>query len=275
MSDVGDLFEDVSSPPAKDSEDTPAPEASCIVPTRGTLPGAFKKNKFPPATKRLFFPIIPDGGGLNCLAPATAGISAASFFKTLPLDALRVPVDDIVRTSHENLVNLQELYIGSSSVILTYDSWGISLQEICRASNIFAGNESAVATICKETLKGLQYVHDEIGIAHGNISCGTVMLTESGRVKIADVGDSMLQNHDPEEKIQDCQAVCQMAKVLLQLGTADKPATTLYLEAENFANAPFGTTIEELINHQFLNRGVESRSLQPFPLLLRILHSRS
>jgi hypothetical protein len=33
-------------------------------------------------------------------------------------------------------------------------------------------------------LKGLKYIHDEIGIAHSNISCGTVLLTENGIVKI-------------------------------------------------------------------------------------------
>lgn len=149
MSDLGDLFEGSSQSPAPDLGDSSLQEGPYAASARGRLPGALRKTKFPPATKKLFFPIIPDAGGRNCLALAAAGIPA-SFFKTLPLDALRVPAEDVVRTSHENLVNLQELYVGPSSVILTYDSWGISLQEICRISNVFSCNESAVATICKE-----------------------------------------------------------------------------------------------------------------------------
>ncbi|KAA8651183.1 uncharacterized protein ATNIH1004_000061 [Aspergillus tanneri] len=80
--------------------------------------------------------------------------------------------------------------------------------------------------------------------------------------------DCMIQAYDPEEKILDYQAVCQFAKLLLQLDTADRPATTLQPESEDFANARLGTTVEEL-----LNRRVGYHSLQPFPIVLRILHS--
>ncbi|THC91584.1 hypothetical protein EYZ11_008952 [Aspergillus tanneri] len=60
--------------------------------------------------------------------------------------------------------------------------------------------------------------------------------------------DCMIQAYDPEEKILDYQAVCQFAKLLLQLDTADRPATTLQPESEDFANARLGTTVEELLN---------------------------
>lgn len=150
MSDIEELFEGSSSPTATKSED-----ASLEAPSshdKEALPMALKRHRFPPTSKRLYFPIIPGAGGHNCLPLASTGISAVSFFKTLPRDALRVPVNQVVQTSHENLVNVQELYLSPHSVVLTYDSWGISLLEICRIYNIFANDASAVSTICKEVL---------------------------------------------------------------------------------------------------------------------------
>jgi hypothetical protein len=74
----------------------------------------------------------------------------ASFFRTLPRDALRVPADQVVRTDHKNLVNVQELYLALDALTLTYDCWGISLLEISERRNIFARDEIAVAIICRE-----------------------------------------------------------------------------------------------------------------------------
>ncbi|KAF7177421.1 hypothetical protein CNMCM7691_005626 [Aspergillus felis] len=247
MSDIGDLFEESSSPPASNSEVSPSPDVAPQTPVKQGLPEAFKKVKFPPVSKRLYFPLISGGGGLNCLPLASTGITTASFFKTLPRDTLRVPMVQIVRTDHRNLVNVQELYLAPNTVIITYDSWGVPLLEICRSFNIFAKDESAVATICTEVLKGLKYIHDEIGIAHSNISCGTVLLTENGIVKIADTGESMMQPNEIDDKYLDCRAVCQIAKVLLELESGKKPMTTLRLEAEDFANTPLGATVDELL----------------------------
>ncbi|KAL4806951.1 hypothetical protein BDV18DRAFT_121839 [Aspergillus unguis] len=273
MSDIADLFEELSSPPSQKLEDSPARDATLSTPVKEGLPEAFKRVKFPPTSKRLYFPIISGGGGLNCLPLASTAVSTASFFKTLSRDALRVPVGQVVKTDHKNLVNVQELYLAQDTLILTYDSWGVSLLEISQLFNIFAGDERAVATICKEILRGLDYIHNEVGIAHGNVSCGTVILTGNGLVKIVDVGESMLQRSDRNDKFLDCQAVCHIAKALLELESGPKPKDTLRLEAEEFANTPFGVSVDELLQHPFLRKGIESWCLQPFPILLRILHS--
>lgn len=151
MSEIEELFEGSPSPPAPKSEDIAQLESPASH-NKEALPLALKRRKFPPTSKRLYFPIISGAGGQNCLPLASTGISTVSFFKTLPRDALRVPVNQVVQTSHENLVNVQELYISPHSVILTYDSWGISVLELCRFSNIFANDASVVSTICKEVL---------------------------------------------------------------------------------------------------------------------------
>jgi hypothetical protein len=150
MSDIADLFEEVSSLASQKFEDSPPPEITPPSPAKESLPEAFKKAKFPPTSKKLYFPIISGGGGLNCLPLASTGISAASFFKSLPRDALRVPPGHVVRTDHKNLVNVQEFYLAQDALTLTYDSWGVSLLEISQQFKIFARDERAVATICKE-----------------------------------------------------------------------------------------------------------------------------
>jgi hypothetical protein len=69
---------------------------------------------------------------------------------------------------------------------------------------------------------------------------------------LADTGESMMQMHEVDDKYLDCQAVCQIAKVLLELDSGMKPMTTLRLEAENFANTPRGATVDELLRVRML-----------------------
>lgn len=63
----------------------------------------------------------------------------------------------------------------------------------------------------------------------------------------ADVGESMLQRTDGNDKFLDCQAVCHIAKTLLELDSGPKPKGILRLEAEEFANTPFGVSVDELL----------------------------
>lgn len=64
---------------------------------------------------------------------------------------------------------------------------------------------------------------------------------------IADIGDSMMQDHGIKGREQDCLAVSQIARFLLQLDTAEKFSTAVRLEAEDFVNQPLGSTIGELL----------------------------
>ncbi|KAL4927716.1 uncharacterized protein BDV17DRAFT_292222 [Aspergillus undulatus] len=275
MSDIDELFENRSLSPAPKNEEITPSEAAPIAEERKSFPLALRRRKFPPTSKKLYFPIIPSAGGQNCLPLASIGLAPVSFFKTLPRDALRAPVNQVVQTSHENVVNLQELYLSPHSVTLAYDCWGISLLEVCRVAKIFADDESTVATICKEVLHGLKYLHEEVGIVHGSISCGTVILTDTGRVKIADIGDSMISGRECSDRSQDYQAVCQISASLLDLSSATRPQSSLRLAAEDFARAPLGTSLGELLDHPFLRASVKTCTLQPLPILLKVLqHSR-
>lgn len=166
----------------------------------------FKKQRFLSVTKRLYLPILPVSSGLNFLALAAVHMYAVSFFKIYPLEVLQIHPDQIIKIFYENLVNLEEAYLSHRSIVIAYNSYSISFEEIRRASNIFFNNASAVACICWEVcifflyfsyynnkhmlisdqlLKRLKYIHNKVGIIYRNLLCYIVVLTDKGQVKIS------------------------------------------------------------------------------------------
>ncbi|RAH53307.1 hypothetical protein BO85DRAFT_492134 [Aspergillus piperis CBS 112811] len=187
------------------------------------------------------------------------------------VEVLQIRPDQIVKTSHENLVNLEEAYLGHRSIVIAYDSYGISLEEIRRASNIFFNDASAVACICRELLKGLKYIHDEVGITHGNLSCCTVVLTDRGQVKITDVGDGMVRGRGTDDRTMDNRAVGQIAATLLRLDCLEEDLSGPHLEAESFIHVSSIATVDELLNHRFLQAGFEPWCLQSLAILSKVI----
>ncbi|KAI5955589.1 CLA4 [Candida theae] len=91
-------------------------------------------------------------------------------------------------SQHKNIVNFLDSYlIGDSElwVIMEYMEGG-SLTEIIE-NNEFKLNERQIATICFETLKGLQHLHKK-HIIHRDIKSDNVLLDSQGNVKITDFG---------------------------------------------------------------------------------------
>lgn len=91
-------------------------------------------------------------------------------------------------SQHKNIVNFLDSYLRGSSdlwVIMEYMEGG-SLTEIIE-NNDFKLNERQIATICFETLKGLQHLHKK-HIIHRDIKSDNVLLDARGNVKITDFG---------------------------------------------------------------------------------------
>ena len=91
-------------------------------------------------------------------------------------------------SQHKNIVNFLDSYlIGDNElwVIMEYMQGG-SLTEIIE-NNDFKLNEKQIATICFETLKGLQHLHKK-HIIHRDIKSDNVLLDAYGNVKITDFG---------------------------------------------------------------------------------------
>ncbi|KAG7191633.1 Protein kinase [Scheffersomyces spartinae] len=91
-------------------------------------------------------------------------------------------------SQHNNIVNFLDSYLRNSNdlwVIMEYMEGG-SLTEVIE-NNEFKLNERQIATICFETLKGLQFLHRK-HIIHRDIKSDNVLLDAKGNVKITDFG---------------------------------------------------------------------------------------
>lgn len=91
-------------------------------------------------------------------------------------------------SQHDNIVNFLDSYLRGNNdllVIMEYMEGG-SLTEVIE-NNECKLNEKQIATICNETLKGLQFLHKK-HIIHRDIKSDNVLLSATGNVKITDFG---------------------------------------------------------------------------------------
>jgi serine/threonine protein kinase len=78
-------------------------------------------------------------------------------------------------------------YCGGGSVADFGQVWDIDL------------TEDQIALICRETLKGLVYLHS-VGIIHRDIKGANILLTEAGDIKLVDFGVSAILNAQGERR---------------------------------------------------------------------------
>lgn len=91
-------------------------------------------------------------------------------------------------SQHDNIVNFLDSYLRGTNdllVIMEYMEGG-SLTEVIE-NNECKLNERQIATICNETLKGLQFLHKK-HVIHRDIKSDNVLLSATGNVKITDFG---------------------------------------------------------------------------------------
>ncbi|KAK9387687.1 hypothetical protein V1515DRAFT_468534 [Lipomyces mesembrius] len=111
---------------------------------------------------------------------------------------LRVQVDGLRATSHRNLVNLKNAFLDNDAVSFVYELASVSFKEIREVEKLRFG--------IAETLNGLIYIHDELGIRHSKLTCDNIFITDEGAVKIANIGESMIRaegEHEPSGDVQD------------------------------------------------------------------------
>lgn len=58
----------------------------------------------------------------------------------------------------------------------------------------------------------------------------------------------MISGRSSEDKYLDYKAVCNICGSLLNLGSANRPQTSLQIAAEDFSKAPLGTGLDELLD---------------------------
>lgn len=67
-----------------------------------------------------------------------------------------------------------------------------------------------------QILDGLSYVHTELQLYYGELNCGNVWLKRDGAVKLANVGDAMLNDVKISEDIER-KDVCTVSLVMKEL----------------------------------------------------------
>jgi hypothetical protein len=107
--------------------------------------------------------------------------------KTRSLARERGIIDNLRGTSHKNLINLVEAFQLNDTACLVYSHYGfaIDLQTVCVGSGI-AFNDTEIATTCLNVLSGLQYIHEVLNIAHGDLSRRNIMLHDDGKIRIGE-----------------------------------------------------------------------------------------
>ncbi|GLA32612.1 hypothetical protein M752DRAFT_267379 [Aspergillus phoenicis ATCC 13157] len=130
------------------------------------------------------------------------------------------------KAAHENLELLVDFYVDSSSLWLVYEYEHLAVSLGCVAG-IVDFSEADVATVCRETLRGLAVIHSELGISHGSVNCSNILLNWKGEIKLgrrnyplllglahdlsANVGDSMLRGRTSSASKADVEGVGSIA----------------------------------------------------------------
>lgn len=102
---------------------------------------------------RFFIGLVPAQGPVNAIE-FTEGAHVA-YVQQIQLKEEKPHILNIVETSHQNLVNLKEVFVSKKHIYFLYDSWGISLYDIQELSPYLQLGEVEIATITK----GVCYFH--------------------------------------------------------------------------------------------------------------------
>ncbi|KAK7506823.1 hypothetical protein BaRGS_00001674, partial [Batillaria attramentaria] len=130
--------------------------------------------------------VFPQAKNLN-----TGELAAFKVIKLEPGDDFAIIQQEILMMKdckHPNIIAYYESYLRREKLWIAMEyCGGGSMQDIYHVTGPLA--EPQIAFVCRETLKGLQYLHRR-GKMHRDIKGANILLTEDGDIKLADFGVS-------------------------------------------------------------------------------------
>ncbi|KAJ5346806.1 uncharacterized protein N7506_000059 [Penicillium brevicompactum] len=133
---------------------------------------------------------------------------SAVFITKIKADPIPQSFDTLQPAFHVNICSVIEAFLDKSSIYMVYGYYGIivDLAQVGTSPAVRL-TEPDLASICRSVLNGLQYIHSQLGVGHGNITRSNILLCENGDIKIANVGTSMLDQVPLSEMEADCRNV--------------------------------------------------------------------
>ncbi|KAE8155559.1 hypothetical protein BDV40DRAFT_306893 [Aspergillus tamarii] len=164
-----------------------------------------------------------------------------------------------LKPARHNLICLFEYAEAQSEIHIVYEYEHIPISLGCLVVSV-QFSEVAIATVSREVLEGLQYIHSELRMSHGAINPSNILLTWKGEVKIVNIGDSMLNGRTLRDRDLDLKAVGSMViglnnRALLVGAVAPDTITTesnLSVSAQEFIDNTKCKSIGDLLKDDFL-----------------------
>ncbi|KIY98276.1 hypothetical protein MNEG_9683 [Monoraphidium neglectum] len=115
--------------------------------------------------------------------------------KKLNLESINCNLDDIIHEaqtmksySHPNVLSLYASFVaGQDLYMVTPFCAGGSVLHMMKYGHPEGLSEVAIATVVREVLKGLDYMHKNGGI-HRDVKAGNILIDKDGSIKIGDFG---------------------------------------------------------------------------------------
>ena len=96
---------------------------------------------------------------------------------------VRGELSKIMTSPHKNFVELLEALYHDGAIFLVYEIMDVSLAQIFN-SPLGRLDLFEVAAFARETLTGIEHIHNTLDISHGDLSSSSILLSVTGTVKI-------------------------------------------------------------------------------------------
>ncbi|KAJ5183279.1 hypothetical protein N7492_000895 [Penicillium capsulatum] len=187
---------------------------------------------------------------------------------------------NLISTSHPNVVQLMDAFADFNIMFMVYERMEISLPRLRSSAQL---EKVHIATICKEVLHGLLYIHRDLDVAYTGLLYENVFLDLSGSVKIGNFGTSLIAGNKTQYR-SNSRSVGVLLLYIMQPGTMCRhPDETSVCHPEKwdssmvqFQKATETSSIEEILNvsdsRDGRNDGEPPILNLPDNLKIRVLH---